>query len=55
VSQATVYVDANSVAELKAIGENMELRLIEGGRLTLGTKSPDASKSADPISTCRNN
>ena len=35
VSQATVYVEAKSVAELKAVAECVELRPIEGGRLTL--------------------
>jgi len=35
VAQATVYVEAKSVAELKALSENLKLRPIEGGRLTL--------------------
>lgn len=35
LSQATIYVDANSVAELKALAERVKLRAIEGGRLTL--------------------
>jgi hypothetical protein len=35
VSQATVYVEATSVAELKAVAESLKLRSIEGGRLTL--------------------
>jgi hypothetical protein len=35
VSQATVYVEAKSVAELRALAESVKLRPIEGGRLTL--------------------
>jgi Transcriptional regulator, AbiEi antitoxin, Type IV TA system len=35
VSQATVYVEATSVAELKALAVSVKLRPIEGGRLTL--------------------
>ncbi len=35
VSQATVYVEAKSMAELKALTVSLELRPIEGGRLTL--------------------
>lgn len=35
VSQATVYVDCNSVAELNALGESLKLRPVEGGRLTM--------------------
>ena len=35
VSQATVYVDCNSVAELKALAESLKLRPVEGGRLTI--------------------
>jgi hypothetical protein len=35
VSQAMVYVDCNSVAELRALAELLKLRPVEGGRLTL--------------------
>lgn len=35
VSQATVYVEGNSIAELKALAELVKLRPIESGRLTL--------------------
>ncbi len=35
VSQATVYVDCNSVAELKALAESLKFRPVEGGGLTL--------------------
>jgi hypothetical protein len=35
VSQATVYVEAKSVAELNALAVSVKLRPIEGGRLTL--------------------
>jgi hypothetical protein len=35
VSRATVYVDAKSIAELEAIASSVELRQIQGGRLTI--------------------
>lgn len=35
VSQATIYVQAKSLAELKALAVSVRLRPIEGGRLTL--------------------
>ena len=35
VSQATVYVDCNTIAELRALAELLKLRPVEGGRLTL--------------------
>ena len=35
VSQATVYVEAKSVAELQGLAESLKLRPVEGGRLTL--------------------
>lgn len=35
VSQATVYLDCHSVAELRAVAELLKLRPVEGGRLTL--------------------
>ncbi len=35
VSQAAIYVDAESLAELQALAKSVSLRPIEGGRLTL--------------------
>lgn len=35
VSQATIYVEAKSQAELQALAERLRLRPVEGGRLTL--------------------
>jgi len=35
VSQAKVYVNCHSVAELRALSESLKLRPVEGGRLTL--------------------
>lgn len=35
VSQATVYVEGHTVAELKALAESLKLRPVEGGRLIL--------------------
>jgi len=48
VSQATVYVEAQSVAELRALAESVKLRPIEGGRLTL---KPFPSSAAQHLAT----
>ena len=48
VSQATIYVDANSPAELEALAERLQLRPIEGGRLTL---KPFPSSSVRHLAT----
>lgn len=49
VSQATVYVEATSIAELKALAESVKLRSIEGGRLTL---KPFPSSTVQHLTTC---
>lgn len=51
VSQATVYVDCNSVAELAALAESLKLRPVEGGRLTL---KPFPSNTARLLATVAN-
>ncbi|MGQ0637635.1 MAG: type IV toxin-antitoxin system AbiEi family antitoxin [Planctomycetaceae bacterium] len=48
VSQATVYVEAKSMAELRALTVSLELRPIEGGRLTL---KPFPSRTAQHLAT----
>jgi hypothetical protein len=48
VSQATVYVEAQSVAELKALAVSVKLRPIDGGRLTL---KPFPSSTAQHLAT----
>lgn len=48
VPQATVYVDCNSVAELRAVAELLKLRPVEGGRLTL---QPFPSNSTRNLAT----
>ena len=44
VSQATVYVDCHSVAELRALAESLKLRPVEGGRLTLQPFPTDSTR-----------
>lgn len=48
VSQATVYVNANSAAELNSIAERVNLRPIDGGRLTL---KPFPSRAVQRMAT----
>ena len=48
VSQATVYVEARSMAELRALAQSVKLRPIEGGRLTL---KPFPSSSVQHLAT----
>jgi len=52
VSQATVYVDCNSVAELRAVAESLKLRPVEGGRLTL---QPFPTNSTRNLATVKSN
>ena len=48
VSQAAIYLEARSMAELHALAENMGLRPIEGGRLTL---KPFPSSTVNKLAT----
>ncbi len=51
VSQAKLYVDCHSVAELRALAELLKLRPIEGGRLTL---QPFPTNSTRQLATVEN-